>query len=436
MEKNYQVTVNPSVYNSIVLLGEESFDMVLYDGDNAFPLQHFMNEMSNKNVTTPVTVMASKTEMAHTQQLLSLGVASIIKKPFTREKLLQGINKGFKKKSIKKASSYVLKESSTDILIGLNKHATVTQVTAKGMTMLLPTGLSQNTQILFSNTQLLDMIGLSDQNLPKIKLTAVDSVSKSDYQFEVECEFVEPMLPNFKQNLEQYLEQHAVPVIQDPEIQTVVVADADTFTCDFYCDCLEGMGLQVLTALDGNQALEHLTTTSVNLIIMDILLPKLNGLQIIEIMKKKNMAVPVIIATGENDPLIRLKVSPKVEGYLLKPFNRRKFVNYVNTVINSYKQSNKVEKEVILTLSVHLETNILVAFRDRARLKSVIGRELILERNDPIALGTTIFLKTEGIGIVTPEQTSSGVGRPLELLVTQCEKLPEGEAFTIHAAIQ
>ncbi len=99
-------------------------------------------------------------------------------------------------------------------------------------------------------------------------------------------------------------------------------------------------------AYDGEEALEKLVNQKddYDLIIIDLIIPKLDGLSVLEELKKRNIDKKSIIITGMNSlEIIKKCTEIGVNYYMLKPFS---FESLENHIINSVE---KVDKELIIS---------------------------------------------------------------------------------------
>lgn len=100
---------------------------------------------------------------------------------------------------------------------------------------------------------------------------------------------------------------------------------------------LEQEGFNVDEAFDGEEAWEKFCNTSYNLIILDLMLPKIDGLSLCRKMREKS-DVPIIILTakGEDvDKIIGLEMG--ADDYLAKPFNTRELIARIKAVLRRLK---------------------------------------------------------------------------------------------------
>ncbi len=85
---------------------------------------------------------------------------------------------------------------------------------------------------------------------------------------------------------------------------------------------LEAEGYSVEIATDGEAALTLLTETSWELVILDVMLPKMNGFELLQTVRHRGLTVPIIVLsarTGEMDKVTGLELG--AEDYVAKPFS-------------------------------------------------------------------------------------------------------------------
>jgi adenylate cyclase len=104
----------------------------------------------------------------------------------------------------------------------------------------------------------------------------------------------------------------------------ILVVDDNEMNRDVLSRRLEKQGYTTALAEDGERALEMLRADSYDMVMLDIMMPRLNGYQVLEAMKAdENMnSIPVIVisAVDELDSIVRC-VELGAEDYLFKPFN-------------------------------------------------------------------------------------------------------------------
>ncbi|MFW6269777.1 MAG: response regulator [Bacillota bacterium] len=108
--------------------------------------------------------------------------------------------------------------------------------------------------------------------------------------------------------------------------------------------CLEKFGYQVCTAGDGLEAIQKARKTEPDLILLDILLPKINGFLVFKTLNEdpKTEKIPVIFLSTKTEQKERDRaMSLGAKDYLIKPIKKRKLLNTVNKVLTDTHQDKQ-----------------------------------------------------------------------------------------------
>jgi signal transduction histidine kinase/ActR/RegA family two-component response regulator len=111
----------------------------------------------------------------------------------------------------------------------------------------------------------------------------------------------------------------------------IMVVEDDAQVRDFLVDCLQIHGYHVTSAHDGPQALEKLAYARPDLLIMDFIMPGMNGAETVLEMRRYRPGLPVIFATGYAD----MQVIERVEGQIVlrKPFEISELLRSIELVL-------------------------------------------------------------------------------------------------------
>ena len=94
---------------------------------------------------------------------------------------------------------------------------------------------------------------------------------------------------------------------------------------------LEEFFNDIIVAVDGQDGLNKFKENEVDIIITDINMPKMNGLMMVEQIKKIDQQIPILIFSAHNESDVLLKsIKLGVDGYLLKPINFEQFTETLN----------------------------------------------------------------------------------------------------------
>ena len=110
---------------------------------------------------------------------------------------------------------------------------------------------------------------------------------------------------------------------------------------------LELEGYEVVTAGDGKKAIKHFQEEHFDLILLDVMLPEINGFQICEQIRLTNMEVPIIFLTAKDATLDRISGLKKgADDYITKPFNLEELLLRVNNLIKRTSKAPENTPEV------------------------------------------------------------------------------------------
>ena len=119
-------------------------------------------------------------------------------------------------------------------------------------------------------------------------------------------------------------------------MQTILVCDDDKEIVEAIEIYLQQEGFHVLKAYDGEEALEILKNNEVHLLIMDVMMPKLDGIRA-TLKIRENSSIPIIILsakTEDSDKILGLNIG--ADDYVEKPFNPLELVARVKSQLRRY----------------------------------------------------------------------------------------------------
>lgn len=109
---------------------------------------------------------------------------------------------------------------------------------------------------------------------------------------------------------------------------------------------LEQAGYEVMTASDGQTALNMASTLVYDAILLDVMLPKLDGMEVCKTLRQKKNFTPIIMLTAKDDELDKiLGLEFGADDYLTKPFSPREVVARVKALLRRSMISGQQEKE-------------------------------------------------------------------------------------------
>jgi CheY-like chemotaxis protein len=121
----------------------------------------------------------------------------------------------------------------------------------------------------------------------------------------------------------------------------ILIVEDDLELQELYGMMLEGLGFELIRALDGQEALEKLSGSLPNLVILDILLDKVMGNEVFEQMRQvpRYARIPVVVASVLSaDRCEDLMVMDDRTFFLRKPFRRDELLEAVDRAVANEKQ--------------------------------------------------------------------------------------------------
>lgn len=137
-----------------------------------------------------------------------------------------------------------------------------------------------------------------------------------------------------------------------PETKKILIVEDDQPLSRALRDQLERSGFEVDTFFDGKEALEVLGEKEFNLIILDLILPYLDGFKFLEIVKSKNIRAPIIVLSNlsQDEDIQRAKDLGAKEYFVKAETPMAELISHIKRILSSggseknEKQSKREEK--------------------------------------------------------------------------------------------
>ena len=130
-----------------------------------------------------------------------------------------------------------------------------------------------------------------------------------------------------------------------PDSSTILLVDDEDSIQKLLAYPLEREGYRVLQARDGEEALERFASERVDLVVLDIMLPKLDGLEVCKRLRAES-EVPIIMLTARDDELDKvLGLELGADDYITKPFSIREFRSRVRALLRRAAVSRHVDED-------------------------------------------------------------------------------------------
>ena len=157
-----------------------------------------------------------------------------------------------------------------------------------------------------------------------------------------------------------------------PDSSTILLVDDEDSVQKLLTYPLERDGFRVVSARDGEEALVRFAEEAVDLVVLDIMLPKLDGLEVCKRLRAES-SVPIIMLTARDDEFDTvLGLELGADDYITKPFSIREFRSRVRALLRRAGASHRDVPE-----AEPLEAGVLQLDLDRREAR-VNGRSLEL----------------------------------------------------------
>ncbi len=144
---------------------------------------------------------------------------------------------------------------------------------------------------------------------------------------------------------------------EEPMSNKILVVDDEKSIVTLLQYNLEQSGYSVITALDGEEGLNRAIAEKPQLIILDLMLPKLDGIEVCKQLRQQKIMVPILMLTAKDDEFDKvLGLELGADDYMTKPFSPREVVARIKAILRRSQISQesgepKEEREDVLQLN-------------------------------------------------------------------------------------
>ncbi len=145
-----------------------------------------------------------------------------------------------------------------------------------------------------------------------------------------------------------------------PVTGTILIADDQVANRELLEELLTTQGFKVITVPDGALALKELTRTQVDLVLLDVMMPHLNGFDACEKIKSnpETYLIPVVLITALSDKQDRIKgIKAGADDFLTRPLERAELLARVGSLLKLKHRTDELERAeaVVFTLARSIE---------------------------------------------------------------------------------
>ena len=133
--------------------------------------------------------------------------------------------------------------------------------------------------------------------------------------------------------------------------QTILVVDDEQDLLDLIEYNLKKEGFDVITAEDGKEGIEVARERNPDLMLLDIMMPKMDGMEVVERMRadKSLKHIPIIFLTARGDEKTEVKGLDKGgDDYITKPISTTKLISRIKAVLRRFEGNNQMTNKIVV----------------------------------------------------------------------------------------
>lgn len=129
-------------------------------------------------------------------------------------------------------------------------------------------------------------------------------------------------------------------------VKRVLIVDDEQSILTLLQYNLQQAGFEVISAMDGEEAKYKAITENPNLIVLDLMLPKLDGIEVCKQLRQKKIETPILMLTAKDDEFDKvLGLELGADDYMTKPFSPRELVARVKAILRRAGTQSIQEEE-------------------------------------------------------------------------------------------
>lgn len=140
----------------------------------------------------------------------------------------------------------------------------------------------------------------------------------------------------------------------------ILVVDDDSNICDLIELYLQKEGYKVFKAYNGSEALKVFKEKQIDLIVLDIMMPELDGYEVLKEIRKSSQ-IPVLMLTAKGETFDRvLGLELGADDYMVKPFEPKELIARIRAVLRRYKPQSQNRVIEFTNLKIDADSYIVV----------------------------------------------------------------------------
>ena len=149
----------------------------------------------------------------------------------------------------------------------------------------------------------------------------------------------------------------------------ILIIEDEKLLADSLRTMLESKGFQVEAVYDGETGADYAELGIYDLLILDVMMPGLNGYQVARKVRSQRLGTPILMLTAKSGLEDRIEgLNAGADYYLTKPFDMRELLACINALLR--RQGSQVDELVYGNTALDLATSMLVCGEKSVRLSA------------------------------------------------------------------
>jgi two-component system, OmpR family, alkaline phosphatase synthesis response regulator PhoP len=176
-------------------------------------------------------------------------------------------------------------------------------------------------------------------------------------------------------------------ILEDIMKNKILVVDDEQSIVTLLQYNLEQAGYEVITAMDGEEGKQKAETQSPDFIVLDLMLPKIDGMEVCKQLRQKSIMTPILMLTAKDDELDKIiGLELGADDYMVKPFSPREVLARVKAILRrtqvqagSVDQSDKETGQLLVIGNLRIDPEKYEAYFNENLLELTLKEfELLL----------------------------------------------------------
>lgn len=171
---------------------------------------------------------------------------------------------------------------------------------------------------------------------------------------------------------------------------------------EFMVKGLVESGFSIVLAENGTDARSLISQREWDLIILDIMLPDIDGIELLQYVRYKRINTPILVVSALGEPDDKVKaLDYGADDYLAKPFHFKELVARINALTRRFKSNNQIQENILTCDDLNLYVDRHIVERGKKEIKLTLQEfkllQLLMENKNKVIARSLILDAVWGI---------------------------------------